>query len=126
MISRPPSALILLNLSSLLLLTGPTSFASAEDPLRVTSSTESFESSSPSTDRLGRPSRPTPMAVAPVYDIASNSEPHKKTVSGWPISLKIEIDELELGGVAIPLVQNLFQNSQTASKNFGNIDLASP
>ncbi|KAF8940204.1 hypothetical protein BGZ47_007828 [Haplosporangium gracile] len=48
-----------------------------------------------------------------------------RRVSGWPSSLKIEIDELEVGGLAIPSVRTLLRNSKSGSINFGNVDLGS-
>ncbi|KAF9931989.1 hypothetical protein FBU30_009168 [Linnemannia zychae] len=50
---------------------------------------------------------------------------HGKVI-GWPSILRIEIDELEVGGVAIPVMQTLLQNSKVGYENFGNIDLDSP
>ncbi|KAG0291947.1 hypothetical protein BGZ96_004692 [Linnemannia gamsii] len=47
-------------------------------------------------------------------------------VSGWPSSLKIEIDQLEVGGLTMPFMQTLLRNSKVGSSNFGNIDLVSP
>ncbi|KAG0317169.1 hypothetical protein BGZ97_005819 [Linnemannia gamsii] len=49
-----------------------------------------------------------------------------RKVSGWPSSLKIEIDDLEVGGLTMPLIQTFLRNSKVGSKNFGNIDLVSP
>ncbi|KAF9550208.1 hypothetical protein EC957_001114 [Mortierella hygrophila] len=95
----------------------------------------------PSTADLG-PSRSTPMAnaitPAAVNSFASSqvsSHPNSKDptgpssmrkVSGWPSSLKIEIDELEIGGLAVPFVQTSLRNSKSGFKNFGNADLVSP
>ncbi|KAG0364112.1 hypothetical protein BGX24_004769, partial [Mortierella sp. AD032] len=79
-----------------------------------------------------KPSRPTPMAKmlldSPSYPsfwpaLLEEEGRRKMVVSGWPSSLKIEIEELEVGGVAIPFVDNLLQNSRVGSQNFGNVDL---
>ncbi|KAI8349275.1 hypothetical protein B0O80DRAFT_460104 [Mortierella sp. GBAus27b] len=48
-------------------------------------------------------------------------KPNPVTVSGWPSSITIEIDKLELGGLSLPMVQSLVENSVTEAKNFGNI-----
>jgi len=44
------------------------------------------------------------------------------SVQGWPTLLEIEVDELELGGLAMPSIQSVIQNLKIGSKNFGNVD----
>ncbi|KAF9150203.1 hypothetical protein BG015_008000 [Linnemannia schmuckeri] len=106
----------------------------------------------PSTANLG-PSRPIPMIKSLMaVDPSSSSSPQTpsqttteeptgqdegaeeasgerpssiRRVSGWPPSLKIEIDELEVGGLATPSVQTLLRNLKSGFINFGNVDLGS-
>ncbi|KAG0260779.1 hypothetical protein BG011_001618 [Mortierella polycephala] len=40
---------------------------------------------------------------------------------GWPSSLDIEIDTLEIGGLSLPSLLSLFQNEEVGSVNYGNI-----
>ncbi|KAF9135594.1 hypothetical protein BGW39_001920 [Mortierella sp. 14UC] len=47
-------------------------------------------------------------------------------VSGWPSSLEVEIEEMEIGGLAIPIVKVLTQNYKIETVNFGNVDAVSP
>ncbi|KAG0295795.1 hypothetical protein BGZ98_001227 [Dissophora globulifera] len=61
----------------------------------------------------------------PAAALAAITAPHvvvgRGRVSGWPASLDIEVDHLELGGLAFASIQSLVQNSKVGAKNFGNI-----
>jgi len=48
----------------------------------------------------------------------------KQHLSGWPTSLTVEIDRLELGGLCLPRIQSLVQNDEVEALNYGNIVLA--
>ncbi|KAF9196285.1 hypothetical protein BGZ50_001034 [Haplosporangium sp. Z 11] len=48
------------------------------------------------------------------------SQPTQR-LQGWPSSLDIEIDTLEMGGLSLPSLLSLFQNKEIGSMNYGNI-----
>ncbi|KAF8927928.1 hypothetical protein EDD21DRAFT_367531 [Dissophora ornata] len=52
---------------------------------------------------------------------SSNGHGGRGHVSGWPESLDIVIDKLELGGLTIPSVQSTVMNTKIGAKNFGNV-----
>ncbi|KAF9297573.1 hypothetical protein BGZ88_009606 [Linnemannia elongata] len=99
----------------------PTPMAKAVTPAAVDSSTSSLVSSNPNTKD---PTGQTAEEEENVVDSESGPSSMRK-VSGWP-SLKMEIGELEVGGLAVPFVQTMLRNSKSGFKNFGNVDLVSP
>lgn len=100
----------------------PTPMAKAVTPPAVDSSSSSQVSSHPNTED------PTGQEEVEEDENAVGSEPgpsNMRKVSGWPSSFKIEIGDLEVGGMAVPFVQTLIQNSKSGLKNFGNVNLVS-
>ncbi|KAG0275620.1 hypothetical protein BGZ95_008558 [Linnemannia exigua] len=131
-----PGLLVILLVGLVLAAVNNPNYAAGDDTADdgAAASTEGSKmASSPSPSTIDiKPSRPTPMAkmlldspsYTPFWPALLEEEGRRKmVVSGWPSSLKIEIDELEVGGVAIPFVNSLLQNSKVGFQNFGNVDL---
>ncbi|KAF9994404.1 hypothetical protein BGZ80_000829 [Entomortierella chlamydospora] len=53
----------------------------------------------------------------------TKAEARTRTISGWPESLEIEIEKVEIGGLSLPLAQSLIKNANTGFKSFGNIEI---
>ncbi|KAF9345661.1 hypothetical protein BGX26_002898 [Mortierella sp. AD094] len=65
----------------------------------------------------------TAAAATAVTEPGTKAETRTRTISGWPKSLEIEIEKLEIGGLSLPLTQSLIKNVNTGFKNFGNIEI---
>ncbi|KAF9960344.1 hypothetical protein BGZ70_008628 [Mortierella alpina] len=54
--------------------------------------------------------------------VVSSRSDKTSSIYAWPISLDIEIDTLEIGGVSLPWTESRFQNLDVGARNFGNIN----
>jgi len=86
--------------------------------MTATQATSQATQTIPTKSQSASPQKPQ----KPVSEASSTFAP-LLSAAGWPSSLKIEIGELEVGGLALPLIHNLLQNSKTGYTNYGNIDL---
>ncbi|KAF9168832.1 hypothetical protein BGX20_011163, partial [Mortierella sp. AD010] len=62
-------------------------------------------------------------AVIVVTGSRTKTDVRTRTISGWPESLEIEIEKVEIGGLSLPLARSLIKNANTGLKNFGNIEI---
>ncbi|KAG0350736.1 hypothetical protein BC939DRAFT_435564 [Gamsiella multidivaricata] len=63
----------------------------------------------------------SPQVMHPMSPRLRRTSPPQGPVSGWPSSLDIEVDKLEIGGLSIPSLQSIIRNSEIGAKNFGNV-----
>ncbi|KAF9905087.1 hypothetical protein EC991_002040 [Linnemannia zychae] len=92
----------------------------------IVNSTYPLYSSSPFRPTSEVPESPEGEAAESSSEGCLGSLKEGAAVAGWPLSLEVEIDELEIGGMAIPIVQALTQNYKIGTVNFGNVDAVSP
>ncbi|KAI1321291.1 hypothetical protein EDD11_006627 [Mortierella claussenii] len=70
-------------------------------------------------------SQPLPWGAVTATSSEMQKDRRQRHIVGWPSSLDIEIDKLDLGGLSMPFTYSVFQNTNTGVKNFGNVQIVS-